>query len=85
MECSGGLGLAVIKEEPCMLIRVLYTDNTYDMVKESRLDDLISAKKVVRFERSSGWVTVGRDPLRGVGGAYWGPERRRQKVWVIDE
>lgn len=85
MKCSGGLGPAAIKEEPGMLIRVLYRDNTYDMVKDSRLDDLISAKKVVSFERSSGWVTVGRDPVRGVGGPYRGPERRSQKVWVIEE
>ncbi|MBI1922336.1 MAG: hypothetical protein HYS23_14770 [Geobacter sp.] len=68
-----------------MLIRVLYADNTYDMVKDNRLDDLISARKVISFERSTGWVAVGRDPLRGVGGTYWGPERRSQKIWVIDD
>lgn len=68
-----------------MLIRVLYTNNTYDMVKDSRLDDLIASKKVVKFERANGWVTVGSDQVRGMGGTYWGPERRSRKVWVIEE
>ena len=34
--------------------------------------------KVVKFERSDGWVTVGVDPLRerAEAGLYDGPERR---------
>lgn len=59
-----------------MLIKVLYNNDSFDMVKNSRLDEYISAGTVKQFRRSSGWVTVGVDHLRGAGGAYRGPERR---------
>jgi hypothetical protein len=53
--------------------------NTFDVVTCSELDDLIAMKKVVAFRRSTGWVDVSKDPLRGQGvpGRYQGPERRR--------
>jgi hypothetical protein len=47
-----------------MLIQVNYPDNRYDYIKENTLDTLIEAKKISRFRRSSGWVTVGVDPTR---------------------
>jgi len=47
-----------------MMVRVIYHDNRYDMVKSTRLDDLISSNTVAKFERSSGWVTIGVDPIR---------------------
>ncbi len=59
-----------------MMIRVIYSDFTYDTATASILDDLLTARKIVAFERSSGWVRVGRDPIRGMGGEYSGPERR---------
>jgi hypothetical protein len=59
-----------------MLIKVLYNNDTFDMLKHSRLDEYIAAGKVKKFRRSSGWVTIGVDHLRGAGGAYRGPERR---------
>lgn len=61
-----------------MLIRVLYKDNKYDYVQDSRLEELIRSGVVKQFHRADGWVTVGEDPVRGMGGiAYSGPERRR--------
>lgn len=60
-----------------MVIRVIYDNGSYDMVKAARLDDLIPSGKVVRFLRSDGWVTVGVDPVRAPHPAkYDGPERR---------
>lgn len=47
-----------------MLIQVNYPDNRFDYVKEKILDTLIEARKIARFRRSSGWVTLGMDPVR---------------------
>lgn len=47
-----------------MLIHVVFADNRYDYVKDFILDELIEAQKVARFRRSSGWVTIGKDPIR---------------------
>jgi hypothetical protein len=64
-----------------MIIKVMYHDRTYDMVYESLLDQLIREGKVMKFYRpSEGWITVGRRPVRGRGGAYQGPDRRRSGV-----
>jgi len=62
-----------------MLIHVQYSDNRYDMVKDYWLEEMITAKRINRFRRSDGWVTVGVDPVRGTkpGFSYPGPERRR--------
>ena len=60
-----------------MLIRVMYSTGKYDMVKDSLLDELIASGGIQRFLRSNGWATMGRDPMRGKGGAYKGPERRK--------
>jgi hypothetical protein len=65
-----------------VLIRVLYQDNKYDYVQDSRLDELIESGKIKQFHRTEGWVTVGEDPVRGMTSvtsniAYNGPERRR--------
>jgi len=47
-----------------MLIRVIRADSRHDMVKEYQLDDLIDRGEIVKFQRSSGWVTIGVDPVR---------------------
>lgn len=43
------------------------------------LDKLIGEHKIKRFYRYSEekWITVGIDPIRGMGGVYAGPDRRR--------
>lgn len=53
-----------------MLIQVNYPDNRYDYVKEKVLDTLIESRKITRFRRSSGWVTLGVDPVRTVKREY---------------
>jgi len=47
-----------------MLIQVRYPDNRFDYVKDSVLHGLIESRQIAGFRRSSGWVTVGTDPLR---------------------
>jgi len=63
-----------------MMIRIILEDGSYDMVKAFRLDDLLPTGKIAKFQRSSGWVTVGVDPIRTqTGSSYTGPERRQEK------
>ncbi len=59
-----------------MNIQVIYFDYTPGLVKAERLEELITNRRIVAFRRSSCWTRVGRDPVRGCGGKYAGPERR---------
>ena len=61
-----------------MLIRVIYDDGKFDMVKPQMLDKLLEANKVNSFKRHSGWVVIGRDVLRNSRSAndYKGQNRR---------
>ncbi|WP_343213483.1 GSU3473 family protein [Geomobilimonas luticola] len=63
-----------------MLIRAIYEDYTRGMIKDSYLDNLIRQGKIVGFFRTSGYVRIGHDPIRGTGGEYKGPERRRRPI-----
>ena len=67
-----------------MLVQVKWTNNRYDYVKDFMLDSLIEAGVVARFLRSSGWVTVGMDPVRSNTGnrEYEGLERRSMSKTV---
>ena len=47
-----------------MLIPVIYRDNKYDYVKDFMLDLLIDLDKIIKFKRSTGWVTIGVDSIR---------------------
>jgi len=62
-----------------LYLRVKYTDNSYDYIAGTVLDKLIRENKIKRFYRYSEekWVTVGADPIRGTGGIYAGPDRRK--------
>jgi len=61
-----------------MLVQIKWTNKRYDYVQDFMLDDLIDAGVVARFLRSSGWVTIGVDPVRSktTNGEFWGKERR---------
>lgn len=59
-----------------MLIKVKYINRRYDMVKPRFLDELILAGAILAFRRSTGWVNIWEDRIRGMGGSYKGPERR---------
>jgi len=47
-----------------MLIRVMYNDGKFDMVKPQRLETLLETNRVTSFKRNEGWAVVGRDTLR---------------------
>jgi hypothetical protein len=49
-----------------MLIKVMYKDGKLGEIENYLLDDLIHSKKIKKFQRSSGWVTIGVDPIREV-------------------
>jgi hypothetical protein len=59
------------------MIRVMYSDGRFDMVKSTMLDNLLEQQSVTSFKRSSGWAVVGRDPIRSQGRSdYMGDDRR---------
>ena len=51
----------------------------HDYVDSSTLDELIKGKEIRWFYRPSEerWVNTYRDPVRGLGGGYSGPDRRQ--------
>lgn len=59
-----------------MNIQVIYFDNTPGLVRAERLEELIKTRRIMAFRRTGCWVRVGRDPVRGCGGKYSGPDRR---------
>ncbi len=60
-----------------MMIRVMYSDGRFDMVKPNMLDNLLDRQAVTSFKRGTGWAVVGRDQIRKSGlGNYRGTERR---------
>jgi hypothetical protein len=62
-----------------MLIRVMYDDGKFDMVKPQMLDLLLGTGKLTSFKRSDSWAVVGRDTLRSRSHSskgYAAPERR---------
>jgi len=61
-----------------VLVTVVYKNNKMGLVDASRLDELISSKKIKTFLRSEGWVTIGVDSVRRERGCpYEAPERRQ--------
>ena len=67
-----------------MMIRVIYANGSYDMVKDQMLDKLLERGDVAGFQRAEGWVVIGRDRTRQRSrqseGQYAGPERRGTQV-----
>ncbi len=62
-----------------MTIQVELIDGTFCRVVPKGLDLLLNQELVKRFRRSSGWATVGVDPIRikRPSQHYMGTERRR--------
>lgn len=66
-----------------MRIRVRYKDGRIDLVPSQKLDELIVMSEIEEFERSTGWVVLGEDPVRStIRGAYSGPERRAKGTFA---
>lgn len=68
-----------------MKIKVIYHDDELATVDPAILDNLLTWNKIKKFIRSDGWVTVATDPLRGRGGQYNGPERRKAPGKAVEE
>ena len=59
-----------------MLIKVMYRDRKFDMVKPEILNELIASKKIKKFKRAEGWTDVDTAPLRIANRSHEEPERR---------
>lgn len=65
-----------------MAIMVQFENKTFGYVRNDDLDELIETGGIISFRRSSGWVEIGKDPVRAkrVTKDYAGPERRGEAV-----
>ena len=61
------------------MIRVIFKDNSCEIINACDLEKLIATGKVAAFCRANGWVDVKLGPIRGPGGTYKGPERRQAR------
>ena len=59
-----------------MLIKVIYNDNSHGMVDDTLLDSLITSDQIKAFRRSSSWVVIGIDRVRG-------PRVERRRVGCV--
>lgn len=62
-----------------MMIRVMYPNGDYDIVRNDILDLLVANQRVKKFKRSSGWIDIERENarLRAASNPDWdGVERR---------
>lgn len=64
-----------------MFLHVQYRDYRHDFVQARDLDRLIELGQIKQFYRPSEgrWVDIATDRVRGSGGYYGGPERRRSQ------
>ncbi len=59
-----------------MLIRIVYRNEKFDLVKPLMLNKLLAGGRVKKFFRSGVWANTEKDCIRGKGGNYNGKERR---------
>lgn len=61
-----------------MLIQIIRENNQHDYIMDFMLDSLIDSKKIVKFKRRKGWVTIGADRIRANNrySAFNGDDRR---------
>lgn len=63
-----------------MLIKVRFKDGRIDLSPSEILDEMIVMSEIEQFERDSGWVVLGQDPVRStLRGRYSGPQSRGKK------
>ena len=62
-----------------MILHVQYQNDQYDYIDTHIFDKLLKKESLRGFFRPSEerWVNVYRDPIRGEGGDYLGPDRRQ--------
>ncbi len=60
-----------------MLVRIMYEDGSFDMVRNDMLDILVANQRVKKIRRQSGWIDVESGQIRHSLGKPWdGLERR---------
>ena len=47
-----------------MLIQIIRNDYQHDYIMDFMLDSMIDSENIVKFKRSTGWVTIGTDTIR---------------------
>lgn len=68
-----------------MRIPVMLKDGTNVQVFPEFLEQMLKADEVFFFRRATGWVIVGKDPIReGEQDIYHGVERRRNWITNLD-
>ena len=60
-----------------MLITVMYQNGKIGAVEYYRLTELIGSRKIKKFLRGEGWVTIGLDPIRESDKTYKDHDRRK--------
>ena len=68
-----------------MLINIIYQNGKYGLVENSELDELIVQGKIKKFLRSTGWCTLGVDPIRKDYRIDFKGSERRQAVKKVVE
>ena len=58
-------------------IEVMFPDGKTGAISPYLLNTYIETGKIVQFKRRSGWVRIGKAPIRGTDGHYKGRDRRR--------
>jgi hypothetical protein len=75
------MAMPELKRKPVPDLRILVelTDGNICRMSKQELNTALEKDRVSRFQRSDGWVQVGRDPLREMNSdsAYRGMERRQ--------
>jgi hypothetical protein len=67
-----------------MLIQVVLKSGNKEVVSEEDLQFLMVNQQVLFFERSDGWVVIGRDNMRGHESDMVDNERRKHEFFAID-
>lgn len=62
-----------------MLIKVMYQDGKIGQIESYELDGFIHSKKIIKFQRSGKWVTIGVDPIRGIREDYLEVPKRQKR------
>ncbi len=66
-----------------MKILVKFNNERTTAVRTEELEELIQSGQIFAFRRNEDeWVTIGVDPIRGMGGRYRGPERRGNVLFM---
>ena len=63
-----------------LLVPAKREDQAAYFVLKNSLEHLITEQKIQQFQRSNGWLAVGKDQRKRGGNGYHGPERRACRI-----